>query len=199
MTGGKTVIKRIHAGKLLLELLLLALVALAAVKAVRFASDIYYKGAYPMKYAKLIDAACEEKQLDRALVYALVRTESGFDPSAVSNVGARGLMQLMPDAYDWVRMRAGDEPTADYDQLFDPETNVAYGTGMLRLLFDEFGTADNVLCAYHAGWGSVKKWLANPEYAPDGRNIEQIPFRDTEYYVRKVNRAAEIYRRLYGL
>ena len=55
----------------------------------------------------------------------------------------------------------------------------------------------NTLCAYHAGWGSVKSWLADPQYAPDGRQVEQIPFADTRDYVQKVERAMEIYRRLY--
>ncbi|MEM1485321.1 lytic transglycosylase domain-containing protein [Oscillospiraceae bacterium PP1C4] len=197
--GKRTSVKHARWRNLLLELLLLVVVMLGAVKAVQFGLDRYYRNAYPMQYSALVDAACQKNNLDRAFVYALIRTESGFDPNAVSNVGARGLMQLMPDAFDWVRMRSGEESTTDYDQLFDPEINITYGTGMLRILFDEFETGDNVLCAYHAGWGSVKKWLANPEYAPDGENIAEIPFPDTAHYVSKVNKAAAIYRKLYDL
>ena len=58
-----------------------------------------------MKYEAQIGRACAEKGLDPAFVYAVVRTESGFDPRAKSNVGAQGLMQLMPDAFDWIQMR----------------------------------------------------------------------------------------------
>lgn len=199
MNGGKTVIKRRHAKRLLIELGLLALAALAAVGAVRYGFDRYYENAYPLKYTSLVDAACEEKNLDRALVYAIIRTESGFNPDAQSNVGARGLMQMMPDAYDWVHMRMGRESELDYEQLYDPAVNVEYGTEMLRLLFDEFETQTNVLCAYHAGWGSVKKWLADSAYAPNGKTVSNIPFEDTAHYVSKVNRAAEVYRRLYQM
>lgn len=170
----------------------------AAAVAIRVGLDIYYHRAYPLGYQSLIDEACANKQLDRALVYAVVRTESSFDPSAQSSVGARGLMQLMPDAYDWVRMRRGESHEGvDYNDLFDPAVCVDYGTDMLRLLLEEFGSVRNALCAYHAGWGSVKQWLENPQYAPDGQQIQEIPFADTQAYVEKVERTMEIYRSLY--
>ena len=196
MTGGRNIRRAV---KICLELLLLAMVLLGAVSAVRYGFDRYYRNAYPMKYEELIDSACREKELDRALVYAVVRTESGFNPEAVSNVGAKGLMQMMPDAYEWVRMRKGLAGEADHDDLFDPETNIEYGTSMLKILLDEFGTVDNALCAYHAGWGSVKNWLGDPEISPDGEHVEHIPFKDTAAYVEKVGKTIEIYRRLYDL
>lgn len=178
---------------------MLLLVIFGGILAARFGFLQYYRSAYPMKYAQLIDEACEQKGLDRALVYAVVRTESGFNPNAVSGVGARGLMQLMPDTFDWVQMRRGETAALDHDLLFDPAVNIDYGTDMLKLLESEFSSQDNVLCAYHAGWGSVKQWLANDEYAPDGENISKIPFGDTAAYVKKVNKTIEIYRRLYNM
>lgn len=180
------------------ELLLLGLAAVCAAVLVRAGLGRYYKDAYPVKYESLIEAACAEKSLDRALVYAVVRTESSFKPDAVSNVGARGLMQMMPDTFDWIRMRQGRTLIEDKDILFDPETNIDCGTSMLRILLDEFGTIDNALCAYHAGWGNVKKWLANPDYAPDGANITNIPFADTAAYVAKVKKTMEIYETIYS-
>ena len=180
------------------ELVLLAAVLYAGYRLARYGVRRYYYSAYPIRYEQAIDRACAENRLDRALVYAVVRTESGFDPQALSNVGARGLMQLMPDTYDWVRMRYGEEPSGDYEALFDPQTSITYGTRLLRLLLDEFGTVENTLCAYHGGWGSVKEWLATPEYAPDGEHVTNIPFADTRAYVKKVGETMEIYRRLYG-
>lgn len=70
---------------------------------------------------------------------------------------------------------------------------------MLRILLDEFGTVENVLCAYHAGWGSAKQWLGDPAHAPDGEHITDIPFDDTRAYVAKVKKTMEVYRRLYDL
>ena len=165
----------------------------------KYGFDRYYHGAYPMKYTELIDAACGEKGLDRALVYAVVRTESGFDPRARSNVGAQGLMQLMPDAFDWVQMRKGGGEAPKGEDCFDPAVNIEYGTSMLRILLDEFGTVENALCAYPAGWGSAKQWLGDPAHAPDGEHITDIPFDDTRAYVAKVKKTMEIYRRLYDL
>lgn len=184
--------------RLLAELLLLAMAAIAAVFLVRTGLERYYRQAYPMKYEALINAACAEKGLDRALVYAVVRTESGFNPEAVSPVGARGLMQLMPDAFDWVRMRQGRQPE-DQTRLFDPETNIDCGTEMLRLFLEEFDSEENALCAYHAGRGSVLKWLANPDYAPDGKTVTNIPFTDTSAYVAKVLKTMEMYRKIYEI
>jgi soluble lytic murein transglycosylase len=180
-------------------LLLAALLLIGMAAAVRFGLKIYYRAAYPMQYAPLVDSACKEKNLDRALVYAIIRTESGFNPNAVSGAGARGLMQLMPDALDWVRMRGGEKEPSNYEELFDPKQNIEYGTRMLKLLFDEFETTETVLCAYHAGWGSVKDWLKNPAYAPDGKTVSQIPFKDTAHYVSKVQKTVQMYRRLYQL
>lgn len=94
---------------------------------------------------------------------AVVRTESGFDPWARSNVGAQGLMQLMPDAFDWVQMRKGGGEAPKGEDCFDPATNIEYGTSMLRILLDEFGTVENVLCAYHAGWAAPSSgWRPRP-------------------------------------
>ena len=185
--------------KTILNLLLLVLAVFGGIFASKYGFEQYYRSAYPMKYSNLIDKACAEKGLDRALVYAVVRTESGFDPKAVSAVGARGLMQLMPDAFNWVQMRRGDAATLDHDLLFDPAVNIDYGTTMLKLLQDEFSKTENVLCAYHAGWGSVKKWLANSDYAPDGTTVTRIPYQDTAAYVAKVTKTMEIYRKLYNL
>lgn len=181
------------------EILLLLVVLIGAFFLIRGALGVYYTNVYPMKYTQIIDKACEEKGLDRALVYAIVHTESGFRPDAVSGVGAKGLMQMMPDAFDWVRMRKGEEGESDYALLFDPEVNVEYGTTMLRLLLDEFGSVENALCAYHAGWGSVTRWLQDEAYSKDGLTISHIPFEDTRAYVAKVLKTAEQYRKLYHL
>lgn len=181
------------------ELLLLALsLALAGFLASK-AFEAYYNNAYPLKYTELIEAACKEKKLPRSLVYAVVHTESGFRPNVVSDAGARGLMQMMPDAFDWVRFRKGLEKTHEKELLFDPATNIDFGTSMLRLLLDEFETIPNALCAYHAGWGSVKKWLADPACAPDGKNVTHIPFPDTAAYVKRVMQTMQMYQNLYHL
>ena len=160
--------------------------------------DRVQSAVYPRQYSQYVEKYSEEYGVDPLLVYAVIYNESRFRPDAVSHVGARGLMQLMEEAFQWTHSRLEPEADTVYDDMFDPETNIRYGTYMLSLLLEEFGTTDNALCAYHAGWGSVKQWLADPEYSPDGVHVENIPFGDTRTYVERVNETLEIYQRLYG-
>lgn len=151
--------------------------------------------SYPLKYSSLVDKYTEEFGVDKAFVYAVIRTESSFKPDAESNVGARGLMQLTQSAFDWVQMKSGFE--GEFDDMYDPETNVKYGVYMLKLLLDEFKTESNALCAYHAGWGVTKEWLSDREISPDLKNVENIPYSDTAWYVKTVLKARDVYNKMY--
>lgn len=157
----------------------------------------FYRAAYPIGYSDLVQLESEKKALPPSLVFAVIRTESGFDPSAQSSAKARGLMQITRDTFDWAQLRTGEKHSLHFDDLFESELNIRYGTAILRLLLDEFGTVENALCAYHAGWGAAKEWLASAEYAPDGRNIQNIPYGDTSRYVKKVVETKKIYETLY--
>lgn len=156
------------------------------------------KRMFPMKYQETVQQVSKETGISESLLYAVIHTESGFRPEAESHLGARGLMQLTEDTYDWVKFRK-KQTTGEYTDLFIPEVNIQYGAWLLELLTQEFVTETAVLSAYHAGWGNVKKWLGNTEYSSDGKNITKIPFRDTAHYVHKVQRAQRIYQLLYQL
>lgn len=154
--------------------------------------------AYPLEFSEFVEAQSELYDVDKALIYAVIRTESSFNPEAVSSIGARGLMQITKPTFEWAQMKLGGEFSDDsYDDLFDPETNIKYGTFLLSAFIKEFGTVDNALCAYHAGWGNAKSWLSDPEYSPDGENITNIPFKDTNWYVNKINEVMDKYQSLY--
>jgi len=179
--------------------LAVALIALSGILFFRCGAGEITKTVFPRKYTTWVEQYAEENQLPLDLVYAIVYCESRFDPNAVSSVGARGLMQLMEPTFDWVKDRLEGEEKAVYDDMFDPQTNLKYGCRLLGLLLQEYETVPNALCAYHAGWGITRQWLDDPQYAPDGKNIETIPYADTARYVEKVIRTAEIYRELYNL
>lgn len=164
-----------------------------------FGAKTVAKTLYPMKFQSEVETYAAENDLPLELVYAIVRCESGFDPDAVSSVGARGLMQLMESSFEWVRDRLAGEKERTFDDMFSPDINLKYGCRLFALLLEEYETVPNALCAYHAGWGITRKWLDDPKYAPDGKNIENIPYRDTALYVDKVMHTAEIYRKLYDL
>ena len=153
--------------------------------------------AYPLKYTDAVERYAAQYGLSPALVYGIIHTESRFRPDAVSPIGARGLMQITEETFEWARWRCGDDD-ATYEQLFDPETNIRYGAYILSLLLKEFGQPEEALAAYHAGWGSVKNWLSTEEYSSDGVTLLNIPFKDTAQYVPRVKHAAQIYSKVYG-
>lgn len=108
-------------------------------------------------------------------------------------------MQLMEDTAQWVAHKL-DEDGASYsfDLLYDPETNIRFGTWYLGYLSRRFdGDATKIICAYHAGQGNVDAWLRNPEYSRDGVTLDVIPTKDSAAYASRVLRARDIYRKYY--
>ncbi len=157
----------------------------------------YLDKAYPLKYEEYVERYSTEYNVDKYFVYAVIRTESGFKPDAVSNVGARGLMQIMEDTFEWVKFRMGDEDAVYYD-MFNAEKNIQYGSWLLAYLYDEFGSVEVAAAAYHAGRGNVNKWLQDERYSSDGVHLDKIPIGDTEHYVSKITKAMDIYVRKYS-
>lgn len=158
---------------------------------------LYYRAAYPLGYSEAVEHEAAENGLDPALVYAVIRSESGFSSNARSSVDARGLMQLTPDTFQWVRYRLGEEGAAGSEVLYDPYENIRYGCANLGLLVGEFGREDTALAAYHAGRGCVSKWLGDEALSPDGQTLDAIPYGDTNRYVKKVLETRDLYNRLY--
>lgn len=157
----------------------------------------YLKAEYPRRYSQYVEEYAAAYQVEPALVYAVIKNESGFNERAVSNIGAMGLMQMTPETFEWVQGKEGNSAVLDSGSLYAPDINIHYGTYFLSLLLAEFGSQDTALAAYHAGRSNVKKWLADPSDSRDGRTLYHIPFGNTRVYVRKVGQAAQIYRELY--
>ncbi|HIW74241.1 MAG TPA: lytic transglycosylase domain-containing protein [Firmicutes bacterium] len=182
-----------------LEMLLLALLLAAGTLLLRAGYRRYMQAAYPLEYSEYVEKYAEYYSFEPAFLYALIRTESEFDPGAVSRAGAMGLMQLTEDTFLWAQSRSPEAEDLPADELFDPETNIRYGTMVLSLLREEFGDTRTLLAAYNAGIGNVRKWLADPACSDDGETLRDIPFPETAGYVEKIPAAAEMYRELYGL
>ena len=154
---------------------------------------MYLKVEYPKKYTDIVQKYATEYHVDESLIYAVIKCESGFTPDAESSIGAKGLMQITEDTFNWAKSKMKTKDDITYASIYDVDTNIKYGTFVLSQLLAEFVTTDNALCAYHAGWGSVKRWLASPQYSKDGKTINNIPYRDTKIYVQRVNEALKIY------
>lgn len=162
-----------------------------------FGYNKYLEIAYPIKYQSWVEKYAAENHLNKYFVYAVIKTESGFDPSAESNVGARGLMQIMEDTFDWIKFKSDDEDAVYYD-MYDAETNIRYGCYLLGYLMDEFGSVEVAAAAYHAGRGNVNSWLSDKKYSSDGVHLDNIPISDTAHYVNKITKAMNKYIKLYA-
>ncbi|MBE6883233.1 MAG: lytic transglycosylase domain-containing protein [Ruminococcaceae bacterium] len=179
-----------------LNMLLLVGMIVLLIYLVKAGANMFYKHFYPIKYSDLVEKYSEENGLDEVFVYSVISCESGFDPEAKSSVGALGLMQITEDAFEWVMFRKGETRELTFDMLTDPELNIEYGTYMLGFFKEEFGSVENILCAYHAGRGQTQKWLADERYTTDGV-VTDIPFSDTAAYVSRVKKTMDIYENLY--
>ena len=164
----------------------------------RLEQEAAERASHPLYYADLIDRYASKNELDPALVSAIILCESSFDPSAESRLGARGLMQLMEPTAQWAADKLDEEDGYTFDKLYDPETNVRFGTWYLGYLSRRFdGDMLKVVCAYHAGQGNVDAWLENPKYSADGKTLETVPEGGTATYAQRVMKAYEIYRKYY--
>ena len=152
---------------------------------------------YPRQYVDLVEENAKQFDINEALIYALIKTESGFDKNAVSSVGAKGLTQITPDTFSWLQTKTGEEYAED--ALFEPEISVYYGVYFLDMLLEEFGNTETALAAYHAGRGKVTEWLSDPRISPDGETLENIPYEDTAGYVKRVMKNTEKYKKIYDM
>ena len=179
-----------------IKILLLIFVSVAVLfAAFSVTGKTVMKTLYPMKYTEYVEKYSAEYGVDSELVYAVIKTESSFNPDAVSYANAEGLTQIIPETFDWLKMRLGEED--ENLSLFDPETSIKYGAYFLSYLIDEYENTDTAIAAYHAGVGNVNKWLEDKSVSADGKTLDEIPIPETAYYVKKVNKALNIYNNLY--
>ncbi|MCL2019726.1 MAG: lytic transglycosylase domain-containing protein [Oscillospiraceae bacterium] len=153
---------------------------------------------HPLEFSAQVEEYADEYGLDRFLVYAVIKTESSFDPNAVSNLGARGLMQIMEETFDWISGLRLRESEMSFDDMFKADDNIRYGCYLLAYHLERFGDLDCALAAYFAGDRTVIRWLENPDFSFDGRTLIDIPDPDTRHYIRKVKTAYENYLYLYS-
>lgn len=180
-----------------LKLIGIAAVCAAALIAVSgVCTKSLLKLLYPRDYSEYVEKYSGLYGIDRSLLYALIKTESGFDSGAVSSANAIGLTQITEETYDWLKMKLGDE--GEFSDLFDAETSVKYGAFFIKYLLDEFGSTPTAFAAYHAGRTRVNGWLKNPELSSDGHELDKIPISETAHYVKKATKALDIYTRLYS-
>lgn len=151
---------------------------------------------FPIRYSEYVDYYSNEYNLEPYYVYAIIKTESGFNPNAVSHKNACGLMQISKDTGKWAADEIGIENYSN-DVLFEPEVNIRIGCWYINWLMKEFDNdMENVTLAYNAGNGKVKQWLYDKKYSNNGRKIDTIPYNETKNFLKKVNIFYYIYKNI---
>jgi soluble lytic murein transglycosylase len=156
------------------------------------------RAAFPMLHADALVENARATGLDAALVAGLIRQESTWNPDAVSPVGARGLMQLMPSVGASIASGRG-YPVWNPVLLFDPDVSLELGTRHLTSSLRGRDDPTRALAAYNAGVSRVTRWSRRPGASDPEQFTEWIPFVETRDYVRAVVRNRAVYALIYGL
>ena len=157
------------------------------------------KKIYPTKYNEYVEKYSKENNVDKYMIYAIIKAESNFKSDVKSNSNAIGLMQLLENtAVEMSNSIKKDEITEK--SLYDPEMNIKLGISYYSYLLKHYrGNNILALTAYNAGMGNVDNWIKKGVIKSDGSDIENIPYKETNNYVRKILRDYKLYVKLYNV
>ena len=177
------------------KLLIVIIIAIFVIGIIIASKKLMIKILYKKDYSELVSKYAQEYEIEENLIYAIIKAESNFNPNAVSSQKAKGLMQLMDSTAKEIANKIGIEITDK--NIFEPETNINIGTKYIAALLEKYECIEVALAAYNAGSGNVDKWIANGTIKADGSDIEKIPYKETNMYVRKIMRDYKIYKKIY--
>ncbi len=159
--------------------------------------QIILQNIYPKKYEEYVEKYAEENNIDPLLIFSIIKAESNFKENAESSSGAVGLMQLMEETAKEIA-ESMDEPILEKEDLKEAETNIKIGIKYYSILQKNYdGNMLLALTAYNAGIGNVNTWIKNGIIKSDGSDIENIPYKETNMYVRKIIRNYKMYNKIY--
>ena len=181
--------------KIFITLLIIVLIIVFLI----FARNPILKIIYPRTYEEAVLIYSEKYNVDKNLILAVIKAESNFNENAISNRNAIGLMQLMEETAKDVANKNNIEIDNENikEELCDVYKNIEIGTAYIASLLQRYQNTEVALAAYNAGIGTVDNWIEKGIINKDGSNIENIPYKETNYYVRKILRDYTIYQVLY--
>lgn len=180
--------------KILIVVLLIILIILFGILKIQ---NFILKKIYKTNYSEYVYKYSEENNIDPLLTFAIIKAESNFNRNIKSKSGAIGLMQLMESTAVEQAEEVNEEIIVT-ESLYNPEVNIKIGTKYYSKLIKKYN--NNMLlalAAYNAGIGNVDNWIEQGTIKEDGSDIENIPFKETNNYVRKIVRDYKIYQNLY--
>lgn len=151
---------------------------------------------FPSKHSDIINKYCGEFDVSPHLVMALIKAESNFDENAVSHAGAKGLMQLTDETFEYCTNVLGTSFSSE--DIFNPEANISAGVWYISYLLEKYdGNITNAVAAYNAGSANVDKWLSDTSLSPDGKTLTNIPYGETKRHCEKIEAYSKLYKFLY--
>ena len=179
-------------------IILLVLIILVLLFGVFKIQNTILKIIYKTDYKEYVYKYSKENDIDPLLTYSIIKAESNFNVNSVSKSGAIGLMQLMESTAKEV---AGKKQIENFkkNDLYEPEKNIMLGTAYFKELLHRYDNNLSIaLIAYNAGIGVVDKWIREGIIKPDGSDIENVPYKETNMYVRKILRNYKIYKEIFS-
>lgn len=177
----------------------IALLAVMFGLIVQSVTDKAERSKYPLKYEEFVNKYSYDYGVPKNVVYAYIKCSSNFDSSLLSDSGDIGLMQASPKLLETYKEELHDP--YDAGMLYDPETNIKYGTYHLSKIYLKVGTWRAVYAAVSAGVDKVEEWLANPDYSEISDlakpKLITIPDEDAARYASRLEETAEKYKTLY--
>ena len=180
--------------KMLIKILLSIIIIISILLVITPIKKLIIKRMYKKEYSEYVSQYAEEYNVDENLIFALIKAESNFNEKAVSHQNAKGLMQLMQSTAQDLANRNQIDLTKE--NILDPDININLGTQYIASLLTKYESIEVALAAYNAGSGNVDKWIKNGTIKADGSDIENIPYKETNTYVRKIMRDYKIYKEL---
>lgn len=173
-------------------ILLISIIAISNIPK-KIQSLIYIK-----EYEEYVEKYSKQYNVDENLVYAVIKAESNFNSNAKSSKDAIGLMQLIESTAQEICKKTDLQLSNQNlkEKLLEPEVNINIGTKYLSILIEKYKSIEVAVTAYNAGIGTVDNWIEKGIIKADGSDIENIPYKETNNYVRKILRDYKIYSNL---
>ena len=177
---------------ILLIVLLISIIAISNIPK-KIQSLIYKK-----EYEEYVEKYSKQYNVDENLVYAVIKAESNFNSNAKSSKDAIGLMQLIESTAQEICKKTDLQLSNEKlkEKLLEPEVNINIGTKYLSILIEKYKSIEVAVTAYNAGIGTVDNWIEKGIIKADSSDIENIPYKETNNYVRKILRDYKIYSNL---
>ncbi len=184
--------KAVHRSFVIVVILVLSLAVGYAYSIIGHRADLK---SHPREYTEYVEKYAEEYGVPEYIIYAVILEESGFTSNLASDDGRVGLMQISADAFYDISDLLDEEN--EIGILYDPETNIRYGTYYLSYLYTEYSRWKNVYAAYLTDTEQYEAWAENASYTDENGNLNFVPDDNVSEKIENIEEAAELYKELY--